>query len=29
MCEAGKSVYMRLEWREGEEAEKVVPNSAE
>ena len=29
MCEAGKSVYMLLEWMEGEEAEKVVPNMAE
>ena len=29
MCEAGNSVYMLLEWMEGEEAEKVVPNMAE
>jgi len=26
MCEDGKSVYMLLEWIEGDEAEKVVPN---
>ncbi len=26
MCEEGNSVYMLLEWMEGEEAEKVVPN---
>lgn len=26
MCEEGKSVYMLLEWIEGNEAEKVVPN---
>ena len=26
MCEAGKSVYMILEWIEGNEAEEVVPN---
>ena len=26
MCEDGISVYMLLEWMEGEEAEKVVPN---
>lgn len=26
MCEEGKSVYMLLEWIEGDEAEKVVPN---
>jgi len=26
MCEDGNSVYMLLEWMEGEEAEKVVPN---
>ncbi len=26
MCEGGNSVYMLLEWMEGEEAEKVVPN---
>lgn len=25
-CEGGNSVYMLLEWMEGEEAEKVVPN---
>lgn len=25
-CDDGKSVYMILEWMEGEEAEKVVPN---
>jgi len=26
MCENGKSVYMLLEWMEGEEAEKIVPS---
>ncbi len=26
MCEEGKSVYMLLEWIEGNEAEKIVPN---
>jgi len=26
VCEGGASVYMLLEWMEGEEAEKVVPN---
>ena len=26
ICEGGNSVYMLLEWMEGEEAEKVVPN---
>jgi len=26
VCEDGTSVYMLLEWMEGEEAEKVVPN---
>lgn len=28
VCEGGKSVYTLLEWMEGEEAEKVVPNMA-
>lgn len=28
MCEDGNSVYMLLEWMEGEEAEKVVPTMA-
>ena len=29
MCDAGKSVYTLLEWMEGEEVEKVVPNMEE
>lgn len=27
-CDNGESVYMLLEWMEGEEAEKIVPNMA-